>query len=365
MAKDKEKDIVKLKPVDEDAGEDRRVVRLHAGKVEELEDAPELPLVKVVAKKELKEDGEGKKGRSQEPDVGVLIESDFRDTEDDWHEPTKPGTTVPWGWMGLLALVFASGIIWSLVQVRESVGRRAEVKNETKALMEAEEQSVLEAEATLATIEKVTKDYFESRSVEELLRYVRHSERVKPLMAAFYANSPLQPRRVTEVFSLDPVTLANMANFWFVSCILDDGTETQILVEVFSENDAKVDWETHVTYQPLPWDEFATKREGGYTGDFRVLAEQDHYYSHEFTDSKNLVCLRLRGLDTYEVLYGYVERNNPAWGEMEKQLEKNSGRPSPMILRLHVPEGLNSPRGVVIRDMIAPRWLLVDNPDEP
>lgn len=367
MAKDKKKDGVKLKPVEEGAGEDRRVVRLHEDKVEEYEDEPELPVVKVGAGKPLNEDGEPmsgeeKTGRSQEPDVGVLIESEFHDMEDDWEHSEMAGLTIPLGWVALLALFFTTGIVWSIIQVRDSVGRRIEVENDVKAVMEAQKRSVLEAEVTLATIEKVTIDYFDSRSVDELLKHVRHSERVKPLMEEYYEKVGLKPRVVAEFSSLDPVTLDNRANFWFANCLLDDGSETQVLVEVLSEKDAKVDWETHVVYQPIPWDEFAAKREGGSTESFRVFAEEDHFYSHEFADSENLVSLRLTSLHSSEVLYGYVERNSAVWGEMEMQLEKTPGRPSPMILRLHVPGGLNSPRGVVIREMIAPRWLFIDNP---
>lgn len=357
---------MKLKPVEDDAGEESRVVRLHEDKVEEV---VEFPVVKVEPAPVLNEEGkpvrrEDMKTRSQEPDLGSLIESEFHDMEDDWDDSIIPGFTVPWGWSALLALVFATGIIWSLVQVKQSVSRRTEVENEAKALIEAEEQNVLDAEATLATIEKVVKDFFDSRSIEELLRYVRHADRVKPLMEVHYADASLTPRRVAEFFALDPVTLDNRANFWFVSCLLDDGSETQVLVEVHSKSEAKVDWETHVTYQPIPWDEFATKREGGYTGDFRVFAEQDHFFSHEFANSKTLECLRLGSLDSLEVLYGYVERDSELWSRIKAQLDKNSGRSSPMILRLHVPEGLKSPRGVVIREMIAPRWLLIENPDE-
>lgn len=370
MAKDKEKRNVELRPVDESAGVEQRVVRLHFGEVEEVEDAAELPILKVGVEKVSNEDGQlagrvEKNGRSQEPDMEAMFEQDSRDTEDDWQAPAKSGLTVSWGWWALAALFFSTGIIWSLVQVRNSGDKQVAVGSETIALLEAEEQSVLEAEATLATIEKVTEGYFNSKSVEELLRYARHSERVKPLMESYYASKRVESRRVSAFVSLDPITLANRANFWFVTCILDDGTEAQVMVEVFSENDAKVDWETHVTYQPLPWDEFAIKREGGYTGDFRVLAEQDNYYSYEFTDSVNLVCLRLSGVDTNEVLYGYVERNSAVWGDIKKQLERNSGWASPMILRLHVPVGLDSPRGVVIKEVIALRWLLIDNPEEP
>lgn len=357
---------MELKPVDEDAGEDLRVVRLHEDMVEEVE---EFPVVKVGPEPVLNKEGmpvrrEDMKTRSQEPDLGSLIESDFHDMEDGWDLSTIGAKVVPWGWSALLALVFAAGIIWSLVQVKQSVGKRVEVGNVAKAHMEAEEQNVMDAEATLATIEKVTKDFFDSRSVDELLRYVRHSERVKPLLEVHYANAPLKPRRVTEFIALDPVTLDNRANFWFVSCMFNDGSETQVLVEVHSESEAKVDWETYVTYQPIPWDEFATKREGGYTGDFRVFVEQDHFYSHEFADSKNLECYRLSSLDSTEVLFGYVERKDELWSRLNAQLEKSSGRASPMILRLHVPVGLNSPRGVVITKIIAPRWLLIENPDE-
>jgi hypothetical protein len=371
MAKDKEKDkgkaSVELRPVDEDAAVDLRMVRLHEDKVEEY---VELPVVKVGQAPLLNKMGEpvgreDMKTRSQEPDVGALIESEFYDTEQDWDMASIGKIVVPWGWTALVVLIFTAAIIWSLVQVGKSEQRRREVEKEALVFMELDDQDELDAEATIETIEKVAHNYFDSRSVDELLRYVRHVDRVKPLMEQYYADAPPAPRRIKEFLSLDPVTIGNYANFWFVSCLLDDGSETQILVEVISENVGKVDWESHVTYQPIPWDEFAKRREGGYTGDFRVLAEKDNFYSHEFADSESLICLRLTTIGSAEVLYGYVERDGSLGQRISEQLEYNRGRSSPMLLRLHVPENLQSPRGVVIWELLTPRWVFLENPTEP
>ncbi|MEP5351211.1 MAG: hypothetical protein ABJZ75_02550, partial [Luteolibacter sp.] len=291
-----------------------------------------------------------------------LIESDFHDMEDDWLTGGIGRRSMPWGWTALVAMAFAAGIIWSLVQVHRSTSHRIAVEEEAKALLEKEDQSELAAEMTIETIEKVAQDFLDSRTVEELLRYVRHPDRVKPLLEHYYAEASPVPQRISEFISLDPLTVGGRANFWFVGCMLEDGSRTQMLVEVSSEKVAKVDWESQVCYQPMPWDEFAKRREGGYTGDFRVYAEPDYFFSHEFADSENLACVRLTALNSSEVLYGYVQHGSSVWQQIAEQLEGHGGRPAPMILRLYVPENLESPRGVVIQELVAPRWVFLEDP---
>lgn len=370
MAKDKAKDQgkegVKLKPVAEDGGEDLRRIRLYEGKVEEYE---VLPVVRVGQSPVLNEEGEpvtreDMRTRSQEPDLGTLIDGELglelEDLEDGWELRRGGWMAVPWGWMALVVVAFATGIIWSLVQVKQSVGTRILVEKAAVARLEEEKRSVMDAKVTLVTIERVVGDFFKARSVEELVKWVRDAERVGPLMEGYYAGGLPEPRGVVEVLSLNPLTIRKHANFWLVACLLDDGSDVQVLVEVYSEDEAGVDWESYVAYQPIPWDEFVGRREGGYEGNFRVYGEEDYFFNDEFSDSEKLMCLRLTARGSEEVLYGYFEREGEV-GRRIRELVDGRDLPSPMMLRLYVPENLRSPRGVVIRELLAPGWVLLDD----
>jgi hypothetical protein len=135
-------------------------------------------------------------------------------------------------------------------------------------------------------------------------------------------------------------------------------------VEARSPKDVKVDWESYVCYQPMAWDEFATARPAGYTGDFRLYAELDHFYSHEFSDAENFMSLRLTALNGEETLYGYAERGGELAGRIAELIAANGGGPTPLILRLHIPEGFSSRRGVVVRSLVCPRWVFVTDPGD-
>lgn len=360
----KEKESVELRAVDDGDGKESRIYRLHKDAVEEV---GILPAVRVGEKllPEARLEAAGKserRTRSNEPDVGVLIESDAEQQESQW-DTSEQSKGLPWGWMALVGCAFAAGILWSLVEVNRSEERREGLVEEAKGILEKEKEEEMEAETMIATIEKAVKDFHDSRSVDELLRYVRHPERVKPLMERHYGGGPPVPMRLRGIVSLDPLTIENRATFWMVLCEREDGSTGQLLVEVLSPDVAKVDWETSVCYQPMEWDKLAKERPEGYTGDFRVYAETDSFYSHEFADSEVFACFRLTTLDGEDVIYGYAGRGSALASKMERMIQESNGAPVPMILRLSVPENGQSKRGVSIRKLVCPRWLYVESPE--
>lgn len=362
MAKEKEK--AKLRPVDEEGESRRRYIRLGKDAAEERE---ELPPVRVGTGRPLgRLDAamrEELKIRSSDPGVDSLIEKDILVEEEPW-EATQASSGIPWGWVALVGCAFVAAIIWSLVSVKGAEGQRKDLTESALAVLENEEREEMEAVALIDTLERVAREFLDARTVDEMLVHVRHPDRVAPLMENHYAGRGPTPSRVLNVISLDPLTIEKRASFWMLSCELEDGKSTQMLLEAVSGMEAKVDWETYVCYQPMKWDDFASERPGGYTADFRVYVEKDHFYSHEFADSQAYACYRLTALNGEAVLFGYVPRG-AAFAEQISELAggQRSG-PAPMILRLHVPEGIDSPRGVQVRELVSPRWAFVENPAE-
>jgi hypothetical protein len=64
------------------------------------------------------------------------------------------------------------------------------------------------------------------------------------------------------------------------------------------------------------------------------------------------------------VLFGYVPRGRDIGLKMEELTAGKGSEPLPLLLRLHIPKDLKSPRGVVIKEIVSPRWLFVDDPQE-
>jgi hypothetical protein len=87
------------------------------------------------------------------------------------------------------------------------------------------------------------------------------------------------------------------------------------------------------------------------------------FFSHEFKNSDHWLCFRLTALDSEETLFGYMSVDNEDARKLLNLVEANAGGRTSLILRLGIPEGLQSRRGVVIEKVISPRWIHLDPPD--
>jgi len=367
MAKEKEKEKkkIELRPVDEEAEAAGRYLRLHAGAVEEVVEPPPVrvgggrspeaiplgPIRKI------------HRTRSNEPDIGALIEREEIRPDGQWESTAAKGRKIPWGWVALVGCIFAGGIIWSLVAVNRSDKKQVLLADQTEKILESSQQEERDAEKMIAGIEAVLRGFFGSGSVEGMLHFVRQPQRIGPLMGKHYGDTPPMPVRMGKILSLAPLTIDNHATFWIASCELENKQVSQILVEAVTKNEAKVDWETYVNFQSMDWDVFARSRPGGFTGDFRVYVEPDNYYSYEFSDSGVFSSFRLTALKGEEVLNGYAPRDGELAKELTAIIERNGGVATPMILRLSLPNGLDSQRGVVVEELVCPRWVFVENPE--
>jgi hypothetical protein len=96
--------------------------------------------------------------------------------------------------------------------------------------------------------------------------------------------------------------------------------------------------------------------------DFRVYAEADNFFSHEFADSNRWACFRLTALDSDVPLFGYAPAGGEVATTIQQLLQQNAGHRSSLILRLSIPEGLQSRSGVMIEKVLSPRWLYIESP---
>ncbi len=366
MAKGKEKQKIELRPVDEESAVKFRFIRLGKDTVEEWE---ELPPVRVGESNASDPSSEPEskdehKIRTNEPSLASLIEKETPVEEEVWDTELVEDRYFPWGWVALVACLFSGAILWSLSNLNKGREKSARLSSERETILTKEMQEEMDAEMQISAIENASRSFFDSRSVEEMLRYVRHPDRVRPLMESYYAKEAPKPIRIENFLSMAPLTIDNHGSYWMVSCQLEGDVQTQMMLESISVKEAKVDWETFVCYQPMAWDEFAKTRPSGYTGNFRVYVEKDMFHSHEFSDSNAFDSYRLTALNGEEVLFGYVPRGRGLGLQMEGLTADRNGAPLPLILRLHIPKDLKSPRGVVIQEILSPRWFFIDDSKE-
>lgn len=270
---------------------------------------------------------------------------------------------IPLGWMILIGLLLAGGVFWSLNRVKRGGVRAGQIRATTESVLDKNAREDQEATALVLRIDAATRKFFNTTSIGELALLVRQPERVRPLMESYYDGKTIPPNRFLRTKVLQPITLDKRADFWMEVVELADHETRNLVVEILASGEPKIDWETLVCHQPMKWDTFAIERPAGIPLDFRVYVQQDSFFSHEFADSHRWNCFRLTTLNGDETLFGYVAADSDIARSMENLLKANRGRKTAAILRLVIPEGYQSRRGVVIQKLLSPRWLYVDPPD--
>ncbi len=358
-----------LRPVDEEAEKHRTIARIGRKGFMPQKEAPvrlNLPLKDLKSAHRLEIPSREKSGqRKTEPGIEALIETNTgnpHQMEESWGSVTAQHRNIPWGWFVLIGLLLGGSVIWSLTRVSESDDKAHEIRIAAENVLIDDEKENQEATQLIDTIHLTTKQLFDSTTIDSLLKFVRQPDRVRPLMEIYYASRPIAASRLHEFQMLQPLTLGNHGNYWMAAVELDNKEKRNVLLEILPSGEARIDWETLVCYQPMKWDDFATKKPRGKPMDFRVYVEQDNFFSHEFADSNIWNCFRLTALDSEETLFGYIKSESALSREIIEQLQHNGSRRASMVLRLVIPEAMQSHSGVLVEKLMSPRWLYIDPP---
>lgn len=239
-----------------------------------------------------------------------------------------------------------------------------EVELEIQDRKAEQEEEAIVAQKLLANIKKTIVGYSSATTIEERLPYVRHPERVRPLMERYYRDRPFDTLREVSLFEQFPIPLGNRS-FTVLTIVDEDSKEKIHLAEVEDDLQIKIDWESDVCYQPesVP-DVIANKKTEPFY--IRVFAIPDTLYAYEFADSEKYQCLKLTFRDSDDYLFGYIEKGSEPYQELFNYFRLINSRgpiyPSPMLLKVHfLPEGKGD-NLVLIDEFVAPRWAFVKNP---
>jgi hypothetical protein len=123
------------------------------------------------------------------------------------------------GWFVLLAVGLFSVLGWVIVQSGMGDGSDLiDVKAANQSLggdlgrpsgARAGENERRAAEAHFNKMEKVVTDFLSSDSLEEMVKWVRHPERVAPLMASYYARNRIEPLAFKTTKKYHSISLEN------------------------------------------------------------------------------------------------------------------------------------------------------------
>ncbi len=360
---------MELRPVDNLHADPENVVRLINRDTDEFKDI-EAPIVlgqpadltapKVPVKLPVHIDLET---RSHEPGVETIIDPEMPSSElleDEWEKPEKNAQPVAWGWFALLAVIMISAIVWSLANVGKSVQHNREITEQASSILTTEEKEERSAAKLIDQMDALIRDFHNASSISALLPMVRHSERVKPLMEHYYGTRPVLGKRLRSITAFTPLTLKNRADFWMVSVKQSEDTKSEFIIQINEAGDPLIDWETHVCYQPMDWPDYVKFRPGGMSMDFRVNVRPDNFFNNEFSNSSDWACYQLTTPDSDEFLYGYVRADSPLVAEINNIILRDGGEQAAMILKLHIPEKLESKRGVMIEKLVCDSWLFIE-----
>ncbi|MCX6874966.1 MAG: hypothetical protein NTW21_14335 [Verrucomicrobia bacterium] len=303
--------------------------------------------------------------RTHEPGLDALIETEVASllaAEANWDKSAAERSPLPWGWFALVGLLLAGAVGWSVSHIRRADKQVGEEHQQAAVMANASVASERELEQMFERMEEMVKTFCEATSLKTMLPLVRHPARVRPLMDQFYGQRPPQPLGFRQVLDVQGAALESTSDFWAFAVVLGDGRTKNILVEHEVSGKILVDWETAVTYQPMNWDNYALQRPQG-TMDFRVFVEEDHFFSHEFANSNRWVSFRLTAPDSEETLFGYAAKDGPVAAALLAMIQGNDTRQVAVILRLALPPGMQSRRGVIIDKVANARWIYVNPPD--
>lgn len=365
MARDPEQ--VRLKVVEEgQKPESGEVVRLNPNDsttARQSSQSPARPQPKVEAPAErLSVAPRTEERRTHEPSIDALIDviAPDRALEENWSNEARTRQPLPWGWFVLFGLLVSGAVVWSLMNRPPNPEAAQSTQNQSVATVENDARENAEAEARVDRILKTAHLFAFADTIEKIIPLIRYPERVTPLLAPWYAEHPLKADPFVSLEMLQP-TYDQRGSFWIVRFSTKGGNHQTLMVEELSDQKVAVDWESAVAYQPLDWTHYALTRPPG-SFDFRVRISPDNLYSHEFTDTNRWMSFKLTAQNSEETLFGYADRKSGLADEIVTAFQKNGYQPTGMILRLSVPSGLNSPRGVVIEQIRSPHPVYLAAP---
>lgn len=283
------------------------------------------------------------------------------DVEEEWADRRRRlRGSLPIGFVILFGVLLVGGGLWAIVRLTTGE-RRIESEAEVMAdrLLE-EERRTQSATALLEMVEEQLGKYLAAATVAEKVAFVRHPERVEPLMESYYRAQPLVPHGYERIGHFAPLALDQIP-FIGLSVELDDGRDMTLLIEQIGEQEVRFDWESEVAYQPMPLADYLEQRPEE-PMDFRVFASFDEFHAFEFADVERWRSLYLTARDSDEYLFAYVERESDADRKIMEFIGADQKRPVPLLLRLRFLPGARSTRSVQVDEVLAPRWAYLENP---
>lgn len=217
-------------------------------------------------------------------------------------------------------------------------------------------------------VSAVIKDFLEAKSVDELIGYVRQTDRVSPMIRQYYGIHTYEPSGYKKL----PGSNDLMSHSKYIVAVIQlnaeedkiGAVEPQRIIALEQTPDGfKVDWESWVGYSEISWELFTGQRMTD-PYEFRAMVGRDDYYNYKYQDFIDWRCYQIRDPDEKHRLWGYTPRNS----EVDKELQRALLR-TPYtfaVVRLRYPTGNpmdTESKQVEIVELIEEGWVKRDDND--
>lgn len=292
----------------------------------------------------------------------------YDDSETKWDTETEVvGTSsVPMGLFVVIGLVFLGVLAWVLMGNEDQEVEDDKVVNNERV----ERLERAEAERKHNEMNDMIRSFLKAETIEQMLPYVRHPERVEPLMRDYYGRHQMESKNFIRVKNYKIIPLESKP--FLAMTAICEGDSTRLLIED-SDPVPLVDWETYVCYQNVSIEDYVKNRPTDSVL-LRVYAQQDSFYSFEFKDVSEYEAYQLDFLESDEYLYGYVKRGTKEYSkfvdlfphEGTAEMRKSYLNPNkrPLVLRVRFLENSKASRSVFIEDVISSIWAFPNDPSK-
>jgi hypothetical protein len=212
-----------------------------------------------------------------------------------------------------------------------------------------------------ALIARSLTGFFTAESIDEKLQWVRDPERVRPLMASFYAAHEFKPQAFAELGWVRSVEEPGF-RFGYVQARFENAEPVSVIVEELADGRVVVDWESSVRYGEMSWKEFLQAKPERPTL-LRLLAyraESSMGMVGEGQAKKWEVVLVKHPSDD-AALEAHFDPNDPEMFPLLDQLQAGQWKEVPLTLRLcFLGEELNSNKKIARITAVEGRgWLIL------
>ena len=115
-----------------------------------------------------------------------------------------------------------------------------------------------------------------------------------------------------------------------------------------------IEWESSVAYGEMSWDKFLTETPTEAV-QMRIHLTRESYYNYEFSDETKYQCLRVKGVNSEDSIFGYVARDSEAAIALSKMRTRSSNIPA--NVRMKFLPWSRDKRMVLIEEVIHLNWM--------